>query len=143
MISLKNLFDDPYLKWMTGPYCKSSDIEDLMRETCKTCSIDIFQEIVWYFEKRFTSTVGLAEYWTDSKGNQHWRIRYAAGMWIPMGSEARKNTIVHEVCHLAVEKLYGHGWKEGVRVTDHGKHWRELMIKCGEDPDMPTKCGDE
>jgi len=147
MQALKTLFDDPYLKWMTGPYCTSVEIEALMRQTCKTCGIsDIFSEIAWRFEKRFTVTLGQAEYWTDSCGKNHWLIRYAAGMWIPIGVEARKNTIVHEVCHLAVERLYGHCWKPKPgqeRVTDHGKHFRMLMKKCGEDPDMLTGCGEE
>jgi len=147
MKTLQTIFDDPYLKWMTGPYCRSSDIEDLMRETCKTCGIpEIFPEIVWRFEKRFTVTLGQAEFWTDSNGKDNWLVRYAAGMWIPIGSKARKNTIVHEICHVAVERIYGHCSKPGPgqeRVLDHGKQWRELMRRCGEDPDMHIHCGEE
>jgi hypothetical protein len=54
-----------------------------------------------------------------------------------IGASGRRNTIIHEVCHLAVEKIYGHKKKvpKGeIPVLDHGEQWQDLMWKCGEHP---------
>jgi len=66
-----------------------------------------------------------------------WLLRYSSKFWPTLSDAERRNTIIHEVCHLAVERLYGHCAKpkEGeILVLDHGSQWQSLMTKCGEAP---------
>ena len=133
--------DNPYLKWMPGVanYCDDKSINLYHRELCEKLDIfDVYLGLIWRFEKNFRRILGQAEYWTDDAGKKCWRIRYATKFWLPMGEAGRRNTIAHEICHLAVERLYGHCARPGPgqeKVLDHGSHWRDLMFKCGEDPD--------
>lgn len=134
--------ENPYSIWFPDgtKYCNRKDINELHREVCETLNVfDVYLGLTWKFEPKFRSILGQAEYWNDSKGHKYWRIRYASKFWLPLGEAGRRNTIIHEVCHLAVEKLYGHcarPEKDKERVLSHGKHFRELMLKCGEDPDL-------
>jgi len=144
---LINPFDDPHAQWLVGKYSTTDEIQALTKETCETCGImDIYPDIEWKFEKRFKTTLGEASYWADSEGKNYWLIKYSSLMWLPLGDTGRKNTVVHEVCHLAVERLYGHcsrPKKGQERVLDHGKHWQDLMKKCGEDPFLKVCHGNE
>ena len=143
----KPLFvDNPYqiLLPQFTLYCKREEIDALHRHTCRRLGIEgIYPDIRWSFNSRFRAILGQAEYWCDESGKMRWKIQYASKYWIPMGVEARRNTIVHEICHLAVEKLYGHCArpKDGEeRVLDHGEQWQELMLKCGEEPFLDVCC---
>ncbi len=133
------MIDSPYLKWIPGhaKYCSIKDIDKLHLATCKKLGImDVYKNLQWRFEKRFRCTYGQAEYW-EEKGKMKWLIRYASKHWMLIPKEERRNTIIHEVCHLAVERLYGHCGrpKNGeTPVLDHGSHWIDLMAKCGETP---------
>lgn len=129
---------------ITPGYAPLSSIEEIDRWHAHYCRLakipELFPLIEWEFSKRLRSAVGVAEYWEDG-GEMHWTIKYSSNHWLQMTPEARRNTIAHEICHLAVEKLYGHCArpKDGREpVLDHGRHWRELMAICGEDPDMPA-----
>jgi hypothetical protein len=130
--------ESPYSIWFPdeAKYCNKKDINLLHLDTCKNLDIyDVYLKLIWKFEPAFRCTLGQAEW--DDDGN--WWIRYASRFWLPLGELGRRNTIVHEVCHLAVERLYGHCSRPKAgqeRVLDHGIHWRNLMEKCGEDPDL-------
>jgi SprT-like family len=141
MIKLYNNISDPFAKFLpeNSPYCSKHHIDNLHRETCKILDIsDIYPEILWSFSKYFRDTLGEASYWIDDTTKKmQWRIKYCSKSWIAIGKAGRRNTIVHEICHLAVEKLYGHKArpKKGEeRVEDHGEHWQNLMNRCKEDP---------
>ncbi|RJR08389.1 hypothetical protein C4588_05660 [Candidatus Parcubacteria bacterium] len=119
-------------KWVSDP-----EIDLLHFDICKLLGIDdVYRELTWKFNKRFTSTFGQAEY-KIVNGIKQWHVQYTARYWMEFADQDRKNLITHEICHLAVERLYGHGTiTEGRRVTDHGYHWKKLMEKCGEDPHL-------
>lgn len=105
--------------------------------------MDVYDELVWRFNDRLRAVYGQAEYWRDENKKMNWKIQYATKYWIPMGVDARRNIIIHEVCHLAVEKLYGHcarPRKGEEAVLDHGEQWQELMLRCGEDPFLEVHC---
>jgi hypothetical protein len=127
------------LKWIPGhaKYCSIKDVDSLHLATCKKLGIiDVYENLQWRFEPRFRCIYGQAEYWGE-KGKMEWLIRYASKYWMLLSENERRNIIVHEICHLAVESLYGHCGrpKKGEElVADHGSHWQKLMIKCGEDP---------
>lgn len=90
-------------------YCKRAEVDALHRHICKKLDImDVYDELVWRFNDRLRAVYGQAEYWRDENKKMNWKIQYATKYWIPMGVDARRNIIIHEVCHLAVEKLYGH-----------------------------------
>jgi len=144
-IDFLSSLNDPYNNLMpeNKKYCNKKSIDILHCWTCEKLGVPfLFPKIVWKFEKKFRSTLGEAEYFIDTQNRARWRIRYALKPWMDISEEARCNTIVHEVCHLAVEVIHGHGYKSDEEyVFDHGTHWQELMYKCGEDPflDFPTK----
>ena len=120
-------------------YCINRDINSLHRETCALLNIsDIYPEILWSFNKNFRNTLGEASYWMCPEAKKmQWRIKYCSKSWMAIGAAGRRNTIIHEVCHLAVEKIYGHKTRapEGEEcVLDHGKQWQDLMWKCKEPP---------
>jgi len=124
-------------------HCSPEQIDSLHRYYCHKLGVpDILKTLTWRFEKRFRATLGQAEYWDDEKtGETQHLIRYATNYWIPLGPAARKNLIAHEVCHLAVEKLFGHGNKvNGIKVNDHGYYWKLLMFACDEDPKVEMCC---
>ena len=127
----------PYSQWFPShaQLCNRKEIDDEHLKCCNILNIpDVYTNLEWKFETKFRCTEGQAE-WDEEQYPGKWFIRYSTKCWIPMGLAGRKNTIVHEICHLAVEKLYGHGnIVDNRRVTTHGTHWEQLMRKCGEDP---------
>lgn len=123
------IFDDPYIRWMIGKYCRSEEINEVIKQTCATLGHPGYEKkITWCWERRLTATLGYAVV----EGN----ITFSAALWLAITDEKRKNVIVHEVCHLFVQKLFGHNQK----VTAHGQHWKDLMIKCGETANRCIQC---
>jgi len=140
-IKLYNSVSDPFARYLpeNSPYCTRKQIDKLHRDSCKITGIsDIYPEILWSFTKHFRECLGEASYWKDpTTKKMQWRTKYCSKSWLAIGQAGRRNTIVHEICHLAVEKLYGHKArpKKGEEcVEDHGEHWQSLMRKCGEEP---------
>jgi len=136
-----NLIDDPFAKFLPEKvgYCTRESINRLHEETCRKLGIiDVYTDILWSYTKNFRDCLAEASYWKDPETKKmQWRIKYCSNSWIGMGEDGRRNTIVHEVCHLAIEKLIGHKAraKKGEKlVLDHGEQWQELMHKCGENP---------
>lgn len=128
------IFDDPYVRWMIGKYCRSEEINEVIKNTCKVLGHPGYEKkITWTWERRLTATLGYATGATE--------IKFSAALWLSLTDDKRRNVIVHEVCHLFVEKLYGHGKDtEQGKVTGHGKHWKDLMAKCKEPADRLIKC---
>jgi len=135
----------PYARWFpkNSIYCEPHEVNELHYYYCNELSVkNIFPKINWHFEKRFTATLGQAEFWEDDDtGEMQYLIRYATRFWPLMQPAGRRNLVAHEICHLAVEQLFGHGKVDrGMQVTDHGYHWKLLMRKCGEDPNFDIGC---
>jgi len=79
--------------------------------------------------RRYTRKMGTAE--TVGIGG---RVRLSMPLW-PNASEAeRRNTVVHEVCHILTRVRYGPQIDRGGRRISHGWRWQSLMIACGERP---------
>ena len=75
------------------------------------------------FNNRMTRAIGRAEY----KHPCDYCIKLSAPLW-PRASEAeRRNTVIHEACHLIDHYRTG--------TMSHGVSWRRLMQNCGESPD--------
>jgi len=60
------------------------------------------------------------------------RIRFAATLWPHMSEHARRNTIIHEVCHIVNRH------KDGYKHSSHSYSWRSLMVKMGIQPNRCT-----
>ena len=111
-IKLYNNVSDPFARYLpeNSRFCTKEQIDTLHRVSCKVLKInDIYPEILWSFTKHFRECLGEASYWKDPVTQKmQWRIKYCSKSWLAIGESGRRNTIVHEVCHLAEEKLYGH-----------------------------------
>lgn len=144
-IKLYNITPDGFSGLLpeNAPYCSRGEIAQLHKETCQLLGIErLYPKILWSFSMHMRNAVGEACWWFDDLDKKQWRIQYCTKSWIALGAAGRRNTIVHEICHLAVEKIYGHNArrrKDQECVTDHGKHWQDLMEKCGEDPFMDVE----
>ena len=139
MIKLYNLIQDPFAEYLPEncKFCLRSEIDALHRITCDMLEIaDIYPDILWKYSDKLRNAHGEAYWYEDDNGKIQWRITYDTKEWLAMGSDGRKNTIIHEVCHLAIEKLLGHNRdpRKGEIVEDHGSQWQALMVKCGELP---------
>jgi predicted SprT family Zn-dependent metalloprotease len=127
---------NPYKHWLRGSFTSARDIQKVVKETAIRCKVkDIYPEITWGFSNRLVASVGIAQWWVDDYGNKYWDMRFASQLWMGMEPDDRKNTIVHEVCHLAIQRLHDHS-TPGIKT--HGDEWRELMLVCGEDPDKSS-----
>ena len=72
------------------------------------------------FNNKMTRAIGRAEF----KYPCSYRIKLSAPLW-PRASEAdRRNTVIHEACHLI--DYYQN------KKMDHGDTWKQLMLACGE-----------
>jgi SprT protein len=55
------------------------------------------------------------------------RIRLSIPLWGRASEQDRRETVIHEACHVIVEYKYG-------RVAPHGSEWRGAMLNCGVEP---------
>lgn len=74
--------------------------------------------IVVEFNGRFTQLAGRAKY-RDNK------IELSTKLWEVSSEDQRRETVVHETCHIVVRNQFGSA------IQSHGYEWRSAMIKCG------------
>lgn len=87
---------------------------------------ELAQVIVVEWNRRFTRRLGDAAY---SPINYGARIRLSIPLW-PRASEAdRRETVIHEACHIIAVYKFG-----GYVVVPHGPEWKEAMKNCGVEP---------
>lgn len=100
-------------------------IRKIIEETCNTLGLpELNPKIVVQWNDRLTRTAGKA--WPNKN------LIELSPVLLARTSEAdQKNTVVHEVCHLAAPILYNR------KVAWHGKEWQSLMLRCGE---LPERC---
>jgi SprT protein len=55
-------------------------------------------------------------------------IRLSTKLWPLASASQRKETVVHELCHIVKQKNCGH-YKQ-----PHNEEWKELMLQCGVEP---------
>lgn len=91
---------------------------------------DLFGKIQWRWNKKLTSTIGMAYYvWADSFAIPT-HIELSPLLFLKAPIEERKQTIFHEVAHC-VDYYTGNF----DRHAPHGPSWRTLMIKAGMKPE--------
>jgi SprT protein len=82
---------------------------------------DLTHLIRWEWNSRFTRRMGDAS-------PSLMRIRLSIPLWGRVDEAKHKNTVIHELCHLLAPIV------AGGRVQSHGKTWRNLMLRCGQEP---------
>jgi len=101
-------------------------IREWIRFACKRNSVpELAQIIVVEWNPRFTCRLGDAIY---SPSTYRARIRLSSTLWPRASEKERRETVVHETCHIVV------GYKHGYVAYPHGAEWREKMRNCGLKP---------
>ncbi len=76
------------------------------------------------FNNRFTRRMGSAK-WTGPKSG---RVRLSAPLWPRASETERRETVIHEACHVVQFHIYPRG-------KGHGAEWKHLMRLCGVKPE--------
>ena len=87
---------------------------------------ELAQVIVVEWNPRFTRKMGDASY---NPYTFRARIRLSIPLWSRASDQAKRQTVIHEVCHCIA--VYTQGNK--VR-RPHGPEWKQAMRNCGVDP---------
>jgi len=101
-------------------------------------SDNIFENLQIQMNSRFIRKIADARF-------HGMRIRFSTKYWEVMTPEEKKNTVFHEVAHIVVKFNY-YALNQSTEIYDepspHGKEWKSLMIKCGENPKRIANLGD-
>lgn len=79
------------------------------------------------WNNRFTQRFGDARI---AKDRLRGRIRLSPMIWERATSVQRRETIIHETCHIIAWHLHG------TLIKPHGSEWRTAMTNCGVHPEI-------
>ena len=86
---------------------------------CRTNNVpELYNNISWSFDNRLTRCIGKAFVGVNM-------IKFSAPLWPRADMVERKNTVIHEACHIIAFRKYGH-------VKSHGHEWKHCMRQTGE-----------
>ena len=91
---------------------------------------ELFPKLQVEWNSRFTRRMGDAE-WKKLKGTGI--VRFSLPLWPRATPEERRNTVIHEVCHIVANYKY-QLWRNPGRRNPHGKEWAYCMRQCGQNP---------
>jgi len=101
-------------------------VRSWVRFACECNAVpELAQAIVVEWNPRFTRRMGDAMY---SPITYQARIRLSLALWPRACEEDRRETAIHEACHIIVK------YKVGPLVADHGPAWKAAMRNCGVEP---------
>jgi len=101
-------------------------IRSWIRFACEHNSVpELAQVILVEWNPRFTRRIGDASY---SSTTFRARIRLSSPLWQRASEVDRRETVIHEACHVIV------GYKHGFAAAAHGAEWKEAMRNCGVEP---------
>jgi SprT protein len=86
--------------------------------------LELAQVIVVEWNRRFTRRLGDAGY---SSVTFRAKIRLSLPLYPRAMERDRRETVIHETCHIIV------GYKFG-QVAQHGLEWKKAMRNCGVEP---------
>ncbi len=101
---------------------RDEEIRDLVAFACRMGDVpELLGRIRVAWGARFTARMGDARWDAVRKAGL---IRLSAPLW-PKASEAeRRETVIHEACHVIADFKFG-------RNQGHGDGWRHMMMLCG------------
>lgn len=98
------------------------EVSSIIVDTCKRLNLVSLPKLVsWSWNSRFKVCMGDAT-WPRA------HIRLSSALWPRASVDERRETVVHETCHLAVAHLRGHMQAGG---GAHGRLWQSLMLDAG------------
>ena len=101
-------------------------IREWIRFACDCNNVDeLAQVIVVEWNPRFTRRLGDAGY---SSTTYRARIRLSIPLWPRASDRDRRETVIHEACHIIV------GYRFGFAAAPHGEKWKQAMRNCGVEP---------
>ncbi len=107
----------------------SDPIRPAITEACRACGVpDLANRIRVLWSSRFISRMGDAR-WDQVEGIG--MIRLSRPLWPKASDLERRETVIHETCHVIADCRFG--GKQG-----HGPRWRQMMALCGYL--HPTRC---
>lgn len=107
-------------------YTTKEEISQLIKETFDVCGeSDLFDCTKIQWNSRFTRRMGDARY-NHFKGTG--RVRFSSVLWNRATPEERRETIIHEACHVVAER---HARRLGRRTAGHGPIWKRYMTQAG------------
>ena len=100
---------------------------DWVRLACERNEVaELAQAIVIEWNRRFTRRLGDAVFNPITFQS---KIRLSIPLWPRASSQDKRETVIHEACHIIV-------WhKFGLFVAPHGSEWRQAMRNCGVQPE--------
>jgi SprT protein len=100
----------------------NDDIRELIELTCRACGVpELSARIRVTWSGRFIARMGDAR-WDAAAGCG--LIRLSRPLWPKASDEERRETVVHETCHVIADCRFG-------RRQGHGPRWRQMMARCG------------
>lgn len=97
-------------------------IREWIRFACERNKVpELAQVILVEWNPRFTRRLGDAGY---SSITFRARIRLSSPLWPRTPEIDRRETVIHEACHIIV----------GFAAAAHGSEWKEAMENCGVEP---------
>jgi SprT protein len=101
------------------------DIRRWIRFACEKNGVpELSQVITVEWNRRFTRRMGDAFY---SPFAYKARIRLSTPLWERASYDERRDTVIHETCHVIAAYKFGY-------LPPHGPEWRKAMRKCGVEP---------
>ena len=105
-------------------------ITEWMKFACDCVGFAGFdRQIAVFWSKLFTRTIGVADWGLRV-------IRLSVSLWKQMTTEQRRETIIHEVCHILCGNILC-----SVEKESHGPNWQAFMRKCGLKPSRTIMVG--
>lgn len=130
--------DDGMLRWVlredvrkvrgtttsVGPYTEEREIRAVFEEVGHELGcLELLARVAIQWSDRFTTRIGDA---TWSSCGRH-LVRLSQALWPFTSPEERRETIVHEACHIFVFEIHG----GGMTIEPHGADWINAMGACG------------
>ena len=104
------------------------DARDLVEWCFRECGLNPSDHITMVeWNHRFTRRMGDASMRTTRWGGKTRRIRLSAPLWPRATAEERRQTVIHEACHIIDGVING-------SMSGHKEPWKRLMRKCGLQP---------
>jgi SprT protein len=101
-------------------------VREWIRFACERNMVpELADMILVEWNSRFTKRLGDAGY---SSTTFRARIRLSIPLWPRATDQDRRETIIHEACHIIV------GFKHGFGPAPHGAEWKQAMGACDVEP---------
>ncbi len=102
------------------PYSTDREVGVLIQDTFELLELKEYgQRVGWSWNMRLRTTLGRA----DAEQSV---MEFSSFMWPTIAPPMRRETVIHESCHLAAF--------EAAEEEGHGPVWRAMMLHCGLEP---------